>query len=429
MITIAAEIAVVGAGPAGMSAAVACAERGASVVMLDENAESGGQIWRGMRDAPASVWRARTVSAGVRVEAGVSVVHGEVGGGVSLWGVRDGGTVRVNASRLILATGARELMLPFNGWTTPGVMGIGGLQAMIKSGLDVRDRRVVLLGSGPLMHPVAALARERGAQVVAMVEQASLARQMRVLGALSRVPTKMIQAIELMQALRGVPRYSGWWPVRVVAERGRVAGLEITNGVKRESFECEMIGASFGLVPNVRLADAIGCERSGGAMKTDAFQRTSVDGVWCAGESAGIGGVDVAVLEGEIAGCAAVGADIDRQLLRGRDRARAFVAALDRAYALRPELRAMAGGDEILCRCEDASVAQVRVCESWRDAKLQCRCGMGECQGRTCGSIAAYLFGWEVRDRRAPTAPVRVRELMQIMSEDPFAESGQGEVR
>ena len=158
----AATVVVVGAGPGGIAASCAAAESGAQTLLLDENPAPGGQIWRSGVAAPpreARSWLERLASSAARIEHGASVF--DIGES-SLWVERDGQAVEVTYERLVLATGARELFLPFPGWTLPEVMGIGGIQALVKAGADIAGRRVVIAGSGPLILPVASTLNGKG---------------------------------------------------------------------------------------------------------------------------------------------------------------------------------------------------------------------------------------------------------------------------
>ncbi|MFZ4575735.1 MAG: FAD-dependent oxidoreductase [Phycisphaerales bacterium] len=409
------DVVVVGAGPAGLAAAATCAARGASVLVLDEGSGTGGQIWRGRPSGEHAKWRAIAAGAGAEVELGASVFGVEAGPRHRLSVAVGRRGLVISAQRVILATGARELLLPFEGWTIPGVLGAGGLQAMIKQGLRVKGERVVVGGSGPLLAAVAALVRQSGAEVAAVVEQAPRAALMGVARALAAAPSKALQAAELAVELRGVPKRLGWWPRRAIARDGRLAALEITNGVRREVIGCTLAGIGFGLVPNTRLAGMLGCAVTAGGVRVDRVQRTTVPGVWCAGEAVGVGGVDAAVAEGEIAGADAAGAVASDEVFRRRDRARRFVDRMSRAFALRDELRAMPGERDCLCRCEDVAMGEVAKWAGWREAKLQTRCGMGVCQGRTCGPAAAFLFGWPVDDSRPPLLPVALGAMLDTL--------------
>jgi NADPH-dependent 2,4-dienoyl-CoA reductase/sulfur reductase-like enzyme len=146
---------------------------------------------------------------------------------------------------------------------------------------------------------------------------------------------------------------------------------------------------------------------------TDDWQQTSIPGIYCAGEGTGIGGVDLALTEGRIAGLAASGqaSQLDAVIARRR-RWKKFAARLARAFTLRPELATLAGDDTIVCRCEDVRHSELRTHASWRSAKLQTRCGMGPCQGRVCGGATEVLYGWRPDAVRMPIAPARVDTLI-----------------
>ncbi len=162
----------------------------------------------------------------------------------------------------------------------------------------------------------------------------------------------------------------------------------------------------------------MGCAVDGGFVKVDEWQGSSVKGVFCAGEPTGIGGVEAALVEGEIAGLAAAGvAEKARVLLKRRDATRRFARLLDRVYGLNPELRKLADAETIVCRCEDVTMGEVRAHSSWREAKLQARMGMGACQGRVCGAACEFLFGWGMESVRPPIQPTSVGNLVGIGAE------------
>lgn len=415
------DVAVVGAGPAGVAAAVAAAERGARVALVDDAPDVGGQIWRRdftaaeHRPPRATEWfdRARACGDRLRRLAESTVVGADRGGLLVHDGVSE--MRRIAAERVVLACGARERFLPFPGWTRPGVIGVGGLQALAKQGLDLAGKRVVLAGSGPLMLAVAVDVRSRGAELVALVEQAPRAAMVELGVAVLRQRSKRAQAAALTAKLASVRRLWSAWPVEAHGEGGDgdVDAVTIAlgrAGTRRERLGCDLLACGFGLVPELRLARALGCAVEG-RLVVDARQRSSLDHVFGAGEVCGIGGVDVALIEGEIAGTVAAGHDVDPELLAARDRERQFATALARAYALRPELRALARPDTVVCRCEDVPRSAL---ERWADpraAKLHTRCGMGPCQGRVCAPITEFLMGWRDGGERLPLSPVPLSAL------------------
>ena len=403
-----AKVVVVGAGPAGLAAAVHAAESGARTLLLDTNPRPGGQIWRHRREPPkaARAWTSRLASSAASV-LGATVVDAAPG---ELLLEQAGRPRRVRFERLVLATGARELFLPFPGWTSPGVVGAGGAQALVKAGASFDGRRVVLAGSGPLLLAVAAALAESGAKVVGLAEQAPLGRLAAFAASLWRTPRKLAEGVGYSARLLGVPYSAGAW-VRAVEDGGGALRASLTDGRREWSWDCDVLATGYGLVPNLELPRLIGCRVAEGCVATGRAQETSLKHVHAAGELCGIAGVSHALVSGAVAGLAAAGCDLPGALVRRRDRERAFGARLARAFALRDELRQLARPDTPLCRCEDVSCGRLEGFASAREAKLATRAGMGPCQGRVCGPALAFLRGWEADSVRPPLAPVPVATL------------------
>jgi D-hydroxyproline dehydrogenase subunit alpha len=165
-------------------------------------------------------------------------------------------------------------------------------------------------------------------------------------------------------------------------------------------------------IPNTELPSLLGCEIENGYVRVDDFQRTTLPQAFCAGEPTGIGGIELALVEGQIAGLASgERADEARSLFGERKKLRAFAQALDRAFQLRTELQRLPSPETIVCRCEDVSYSRLSQCDSWRAAKLQTRCGMGPCQGRVCGPATQFLFRWNPDSVRPPIFPVRIESF------------------
>ncbi|MEI5998026.1 FAD-dependent oxidoreductase, partial [Paraburkholderia bengalensis] len=198
---------------------------------------------------------------------------------------------------------------------------------------------------------------------------------------------------------------------------GRVerALVERADG-RIETIDCERIACGYGLVPNTTLARALGCATlADGAIVVDGMMRTSVDGVFAAGECTGVGGMELAQIEGRLAGLGAMGAEQGERvaaLRRERERWLRFAARVQTAFALGARARQLPADSTLLCRCEDVPIGAVRAHTNWRDAKLHTRCAMGACQGRVCGGAAQVLFGWDVAQVRPPIHPARIGTLM-----------------
>lgn len=412
------DVLVVGGGPAGMAAAARAAESGRRVCIVDDNLALGGQIWRGMgtEDAHAlgrSRWHQRLQSASATLLSGYRVVDQPARG--VLLAESASNDCELQYENLIVATGARERFLPFPGWTLPNVMGAGGLQAMVKSGLPIRGKKVVVVGTGPLLLAVATYLRKQGAAVLLIGEQASWSRLVQFAVKLVSFPQKIWEAFALNKDLDGISFAANCWPVAAHG-KDRLQSVTVLRAGKRQEIACDYLACGFHLVPNLELPVLLGCELDGAYVRVDDFQQSSVPGVYCAGEPTGIGGVEAALIEGEIAGLAAAGKTDDaRPLFAARRKTRRFQRMLDQAFALRPELRRLAQPETFVCRCEDVSYSRLQPHGSWRAAKLHTRCGMGPCQGRVCGPAAEFLFGWKADSVRPPIFPARVENLAAFM--------------
>jgi NADPH-dependent 2,4-dienoyl-CoA reductase/sulfur reductase-like enzyme len=401
------DVVVIGSGPAGLAAACRAAESGVTVTMIDDNLQPGGQIWRG-----AAVETRAWLRQQVRWISGVHVFDAPLPGRLAIESA-DGTAHELEYQNLIVATGARERFLPFPGWTLPNVMGAGGLQALAKSGFPIQKKRVVVAGSGPLLLAVASYLREHGADVRLIAEQAGSSSLLRFGLALVRYPSKARQAARLGASLRGIPYRTACWPVSAHGP-GKLEGVTLRRGNRTWTESCDYLACGFGLVPNTELAALLGCRVDGGVL-VDEHQRTSVSGVYCAGEATGIGGLDLSLVEGEIAGFAAAGRlDEARRRFPLRESYRRFAAAVEQAFALHRGLRELPHDDTLVCRCEDVIWRRIRSCGGWREAKLHTRCGMGPCQGRVCGSAVEFLLGWKVESVRPPVFPVPVASLVLV---------------
>jgi NADPH-dependent 2,4-dienoyl-CoA reductase/sulfur reductase-like enzyme len=409
---VAAEVLVVGAGPAGLAAASAAARK-AQVTIADDNPNVGGQIWRaelGKNRSPQAKQIIGSLDSG-----NITILNNAAVVGIDsqqrLSANSPEGTFEIGWDKLIVATGARERFLPFPGWTLPNVMSVGGLQAMVKGGLKVAEKRIVVAGTGPLLIAVAEYLKRKGAVVIAIAEQAPASKVNRFGLGLIASPSKLKQAIALKAKLLGVPYLTDCW---VTSAKGdvRIESVTLTRRGKNWSVDCDFLACGYHLVPNLELPMILGCNIDDGFVAVDELQNTSIENVYCAGEPTGISGVESAIVEGTIAGLAATG-EIDRarKLFLKRDKARRFGEAMNRAFELRHELRSLARDETFVCRCEDVEYGRLTEFDNFREAKLQTRCGMGPCQGRVCGVATEFLFGWERPVVRPPIFPVKIGDL------------------
>lgn len=442
-------LAVVGAGPAGLAGALAAAARGVRVTLVDAAEQAGGQFYRqpaaalGARRPQAlhHQWRTwerlrdgleRHVDAGrvthltdhqvwfVEGESGAFAVH-------ALRGPAQEEGVTVRADAVLLATGGYERVLPFPGWTLPGVVTAGGAQAMLKGGLVLPGRTAVVAGTGPLLLPVATGLAAAGARVAALVESADPKALVRRAPVLAAQPGKLAEGAwytgQLVRhGVRVLPRHT------VVEAHGAdrleavtVAGLDrdgrLRPGTARR-IPCDTLAVGHGMLPHTDLAETLGCALSGTDVRVDGEQRTDVPGVWAAGETTGIGGAALALTEGHIAGRSVAarlhGTTPDPRrwatASRSRARLREFFAALDAVYAPPADWADRITDDTVVCRCEEVTAAQVRTAVDTlgagdlRTVKLLTRAGMGWCQGRMCGPAVAGLTGCPLTPGRRPFA-------------------------
>lgn len=422
------ELVVVGAGPGGLSAAVAAARAGTHVLVLDENSRPGGQIYRQMPksfveegDAPHSL----IAPTGRDLLDEARAVGVEIRRDTTIWGSFESGILevvtrdrpeRIRPQRLVLSTGAHDRPAPVPGWTLPGVFTVGGAQALLKSQRMIVGRRILLCGVGPLLLVVAAQMAEAGAHVVAVVEPVSPLRAARILPALLRELPLAREGFEYGWSLvkRRVP-----WRGRSVLTRiegdGRVERAVVAR-VDRDwnllphtqAYEVDAVCLGYGLVPSIELAAICGCPiRLDPQTRTwvpalGADLRSEAPGVYVVGDGAGISGAQAAVVEGRIAGLSVARelghlepARADARLgplLARRAELNRFARALSRTYRLRPGLLSLAQADTTVCRCEEVSLAEVdRAIAEGADTlgllKAWTRAGMGWCQGRMCGSF------------------------------------------
>lgn len=406
-----------------MSAALAASSNSdLRVTLVDDNPHLGGQIWR------AELGKTKSRDA-LKLIAAVASGRVEIVNTAQVFAARDDsilaqtpdGSTEFKYKKLIIATGARERFLPFPGWTLPGVLGAGGLQALVKGGLNIENKRIVVAGGGPLLLAVAEYLKVKGADVVAIAEQTSAANLTRFAFGLWRSPSKLAQGIALKTKLLGIPYLTDCWvtsvaslpkPARSKGTDQRSLKIELSNDRNRREIDCDYLACGFHLVPNTELASLLGCEINNGLVIVDEFQQTSQSNIFCAGEPTGIGGLEASLVEGKIAGLAAAGKVAEAtNLFRERDKTKKFAEKLNRTFALRDELRSLAEDDTIVCRCEDVTYGQLRKFDTPRDAKLMTRCGMGPCQGRICGAANEFLFGWHSGNVRPPIFPVKMENL------------------
>ena len=458
-----ADVAVVGAGPAGLAAAVAAAEAGASVVVLDENDDVGGQIYRqppatfkkvqGAAAAQAADYRrGATLMARARALP-IRFVHA-----ATVWGVFDAtrvayvdpdGAHELVARRLILATGAYDRPLPFPGWTLPGVVTAGGLQNLLKSQGVLPGARVVVAGTGPLILVVARQLIAAGAQVAAVAESTRYLDHVASLPALAWAPGLMLDGARFVAGLARarVPYLTGHAVVRASGQ-GAVGAVDLAplgrDGRpaldRARTFGADLLCVGYGFVSSVELVGMAGARLRYDELldawvpERDRWMRTSLPSVFAAGDGAGVAGSVVAEFEGRVAGrTAAIDLGFGDEDAETRD-ARAhlvrwarFRAGIDRMYRFPAGLLDDLDDGTLVCRCEEVDAETIREAleagaDHVNEVKGWTRCGMGRCQGRLCGPTLAHLVarytGRSLADvgpytPRPPAKPVPIDALIE----------------
>ncbi|RQZ22282.1 FAD-dependent oxidoreductase [Burkholderia sp. Bp9017] len=459
------DLLIVGAGPAGMAAAAAARHAGLSVVVADEGRAPGGQIYRNVADAPATLAR----WLGKDYEAGRALVDGLLASGAhylprsTVWQIAfepepvamltqsgpSGGTLEIGARAVLIATGAQERPWPVLGWTLPGVMGVGAAQTLLKSSGLAPSADTVLAGSGPLLWLFAAQLLHAGRRVRALVDttprDAWRHALPHALPALRGIDY-LLKGWRMLRTVRdaGIPVYRGATDVRIDGD-GRAQHIRFldADGIA-QSLDTSLVLLHQGVIPSTQLARSLGCAHAWDERaacwhpQCDARGRSSVAHVWIAGDGAGIGGAQAAALAGEVSAldiAAALGA-LDRQGQGARERP--VLHALRRHLAVRPLLDALytpraalrrPDGDTIVCRCEEITAGEIRElaalgCQGPNQMKAFTRCGMGPCQGRWCGTTVGELIA-DVQQRdvddvghyriRAPIKPVTVGEMADAL--------------
>ncbi|WP_281967367.1 NAD(P)/FAD-dependent oxidoreductase [Roseovarius nanhaiticus] len=452
-----ADIIIIGAGPAGMTAARIAAEGGLQVLLLDEQPRAGGQIFRdAAQNGDRRAWLGQEYRAGAALALALDHPHIDHRPGARVWRIEAGPRVVWSngeasqvaaAPHVLIASGAQERPVPFPGWTLPGVMTAGAAQILMKTS-GMLPRRAVLAGSGPLLYLVAAQMIAAGCPPLALVETQSLPMLLRAAPHLPKAlfgAKTLVKGLGLLARIRaaGVPRHTGASNFCASEDQdGRIA-FRFQAKARAQRIACDLLLTHQGVIPSTHISRSAGIDHAWSRAQVafqpvcDDWGRTGRDGLYVAGDGAGIGGADAAAAAGEMAVL-----DILRNSGRisedARDQRSAPArAALFRARAIRPFLDAvysppaeiLSPPDEtIVCRCEELSAGAIRqgIAEGAggpRQIKTALRAGMGPCQGRMCeGTIRGILANGDASEMaridppraRTPVTPVRLGELATL---------------
>lgn len=423
------QVGILGAGPAGMAAALELRSLGIDVTVVDEGQRPGGQIFRQVPEGFRAVERKGLVAPshskghqliekmtrqGIEVVCGATVWSAAPG---RFWFEHHGRSRLLVCDRMLLATGAYDRLVPFPGWTLPGVITAGAAQVMVRGFMIKPGTRALVAGTGPLLLPTVTALLTAGVEVVGALEANKHLRAARALIGVFTNGARLREAMHYARALlrHGIRLRMGWTVFAAVGGdqvTAAVIGKVDSCGRPRKStareVQVDLICTGFGLMPSIELACLLGCEmhyverRGGWLPRTNGDQMTSLDGIYAAGEIAGIGGAEVAISEGTVAGLAMAremglgqSTDSSDRLLRARsrrDRERRAADALLGAFPVLPGLSELAEPSTMVCRCEDVTLEEVREVartsgSDLRAVKMGTRAGMGPCQGRICSPI------------------------------------------
>ena len=453
------DLIVLGAGPAGANAAIAAADCGLKVVLIEQQMAAGGQVWRaplpgleGTKRSPerrsGDALRARLAASGVEARFGRTLWS--VGGAFRVDALGPDGNESATAPRLIAATGAHERVVPFAGWTLPGVIGLAAATALLKAQGEVPAGRVVVAGCGPLLAVVAAGILETGGTVAAVVDLSGPGDWLKALPALATQPKLLMRGavwalkigrqrvpVLFRHAIRAATGSEGLEQVHIAPVDAHGAFMPGPERIIAADSLC----VGHGLVPGgevprlMRATQDFDRRRGGFVPRLDAVGRTSVQGLYACGDGAGVRGALVAEPAGRLAGLAAahdagaLSVDAFAAACVAPQAARAaavpFSDAMADMMALRPAQVAAIAPDTVVCRCEDVTRAEIEAAHAdgacdLNQMKQFTRCGMGPCQGRFCGDIAGEILAAKVGSREAagaftarpPLRPVAFADLM-----------------
>ena len=460
------DVAVIGAGPGGLSAALAAAQAGARVTVIDEYPQPGGQFYKQLAAGFTVRDRARLpydYTKGDGLLTRVRAVPVELLNDALVWGCFEPGvlnvrhhgamgTVRFKAT--VVATGAHERPAVFPGWDLPGVMTPGGAQTLVKTQRIVPGQRIVLAGSGPFLMPVATTLLEARAHIIGIYEATTPREWARHAPRLWGHWARVGEALRYWRTISGagVPVRFGYVVARAEGDGGveRVVLMKCDRDGKLVPGsdvieEADVLCASYGFVPAAQVTSMLGCEHRYDANKGgwvplhDESMQTSVPGIFVAGEIAGIGGAHAAMAEGSLAGLNAarrIGKTVNDAGVTAatRDRAqhRAFAALVSDVFAVKPRVHDVISDDTLVCRCEEVTAGEIRgAAAAWgadvNYVKGVTRCGMGYCQGRICGGVVEELTARALGGNRGevgrfrvrpPLKPVTVGELAQLAGQN-----------
>jgi len=439
------QVVIIGAGPAGVRAAQTLVDAGLRPIVIDENRRAGGQIYR---QPPPGFVRSKKELYGFEA-AKAEALHSsfeqlrakiDYRPDTLVWNCAPGQPGQLDLlhaqrhaeqtyTHLILCTGALDRVMPFPGWTLPGVYTLGAAQVALKAQGCVLDGRVVVAGSGPLLYLLAYQYAKAGADVVAVLDTARFGDKLRALPALLRQPVTFAKGLYFIGWLRakGIPLIDG---VEQIAADGKqsIQSLRWTRGGKTTEIACDALATGFGLRSETQLAELAGCRFVFNELnqqwlpQRDDAGRSSVPGVYLAGDGSGIAGADAAELSGRAAALALL-QDLglpsskaeSRQLAQTLRSNLQFRQGLETAFPTAVHWARDCADDLVICRCEEITAGELRRSVQQEGTveinrlKALTRVGMGRCQGRVCGAATAEILAHATSVSVADAGRLRVQ--------------------
>ena len=451
------DLIIIGAGPGGLAAAVTAQSLGLNALVVDEQPEPGGQIYRSME-------RSRAENADVLGKdyfAGKQLVESFRASGVAYMPnttvlnianefdvdlMSEGKTLRIHGRRMLFGIGAVERPVPMKNWTLPGVMGAAAADILFKSADMVPDEPVVLAGSGPLLLQAACHLVDNGVKIAAMVETASLTDYIK---ATPFLPKALLRSSYLIKGLRmrlkvksaGVPLYIGCRDLEVIGQK-RAEGLRFTYRGKQMDIAAKTVLLHEGVVPNLRLSQALNCEHEWYEPQRywkpaiDVWGQTSVESISIAGDAAGIGGGPMAAVRGHLA---AIDIAYKFQKINASERDNLAVIHkknlakeewirpfLDHVFPPNPQTLSPTDDNVLVCRCEEIAAGQIReaiaqgACHP-AQIKGKTRAGMGPCQGRMCAATISEIIADSRSIDIKEVGSLRIRTPLKPLSIEQYA--------
>ena len=458
------DVIVIGAGPAGSNAALETSAHGLNTLLIDEQRDAGGQVWRVKSKSILSAPKTETSEKGDALRTNVKNSKVEVLFSARVWQIEkneddnwvlgvdsDIGSQTLCCKSLIIATGAQERVIPVPGWTLPGVLGLAGATALFKEHMMVPDRRVIVAGSGPLLFFVASEVIRLGGKVSAVVSINSRFDWLKSLPAMMSNPSLIWQGVKWIIDLRmkRVPIHWGFG-VKSIEGKDKVDGVTIGNidsewrlGAGKERYiHGENVFYGHGLTPAIEATRLAGAdhhydEALGGWVPTiDQLGRTSVKNLYACGDNAGILGVGAAPLRGQFAAMATLEDhgvnNIKKAELKQLKNAKKFGIAATALTIPRSGLEGFITGETEVCRCEGVTRDEIEHelktgAASPNSVKSGTRCGMGPCGGRFCAESVAIITEFTNQQSREeiglptsrpPLRPIAINDISDDLNYD-----------